>query len=113
MTDKHTPGKLTIQPYVDAIYLLAEDGSEIASVADRCIDLRGMPPDNARRLKTCWNACDGISTEALEAGVVKALLAACKAVETWWLAEGREGFNGAPACMFDLRAAVALAEAPQ
>ena len=29
---------------------------------------------NARRLAACWNACEGLSTEALEAGMVKELL---------------------------------------
>lgn len=33
---------------------------------------------NARRIVAAWNACDGISTEALEAGAVADLLEALK-----------------------------------
>lgn len=35
---------------------------------------------NARRVAACENACEGISTEALEAGVVADLLTACERV---------------------------------
>lgn len=39
---------------------------------------------NARRIIAAVNACKGISTEALESGVVAELLAACKRVETYF-----------------------------
>ena len=42
----------------------------------------GIPEANARRICAAWNACEGIPTEALEAGVVKDILEAlrgCKA----------------------------------
>jgi len=35
---------------------------------------------NAHRLCACWNACQGISTEAVEDGVVKELREACQAL---------------------------------
>lgn len=37
----------------------------------------------SRRNRATWNACEGIPTEALEAGVVAELLAVAKAVEQW------------------------------
>lgn len=37
---------------------------------------------NARRIVACVNACEGLSTEALEQGVVGELLAALKEAET-------------------------------
>lgn len=102
---KHTPGLLTIQPYVDAIDLLAEDGSEVATIADRPLDALGMPPDNAKRLAACWNACDGLLTESLERGVVQDLLAALKrAVELY----GKPGGPGS--WLTQARAAIAKAE---
>jgi hypothetical protein len=48
------------------VYLLTETyGATIAK------DLR---PLHARRLVACWNACAGLSTEALEAGVLRELI---------------------------------------
>ena len=38
------------------------------------------------------------------------LLEACKAVEEWWLREGKHEFLGAPAGIFMLRAAIQKAE---
>ena len=34
--------------------------------------------DIALRMKAAWNACEGIPTEALEAGVVKELIEVCE-----------------------------------
>jgi hypothetical protein len=48
MSERFTPGPWTIDPYVDAIHVLAPDGSKIASMADRNLSAQGMPPDNAR-----------------------------------------------------------------
>ena len=57
----HTPGQLHYD-YVPGYCgeLLAENGTSICSFTDE--------PTNAdaRRLAACWNACDGLSTEALE-----------------------------------------------
>ena len=41
------------------------------------------------------------------------LLEACKAVEEWWLREGKHEFLGAPAGIFMLRAAIQKAEGGQ
>ena len=38
----------------------------------------GNDQANARRLVACWNACQSIPTEALEAGVVGELVEACR-----------------------------------
>jgi hypothetical protein len=34
-----------------------------------------LSDEDARRLVACWNACKGVPTEALEAGVVRKALA--------------------------------------
>jgi hypothetical protein len=56
MSAQHTQGKLEVA------------GSRVYFSSDGGFDLRGCPlPDaNARRLAACWNACEGLSTEALE-----------------------------------------------
>lgn len=90
---KHTPGKLMI-PVANVFRVIAVDdlGDPVRLILDGCPDghygnvlLKWGDDDgpemaaNARRIAATWNACDGISTEALERGVVKDLLAACKA----------------------------------
>jgi hypothetical protein len=40
--------------------------------------MRQMPAEDARRIAACWNACQHIPTEALEAGVVGELVEACR-----------------------------------
>lgn len=46
--------------------------------------MRQMPAEvNARRLAACWNACQSIPTEALEAGVVEELLEAVRKASLW------------------------------
>ncbi len=60
----HTPGRLKVR---GGFSIYADDGK--THVADTC--LTNSVPDNdeanARRLVACWNACEGLSTEALEA----------------------------------------------
>lgn len=51
-------------------------GQRVATITDR--DEAGT---NARRICAAVNACEGIPSAALEAGVVKDLLAACEAVD--------------------------------
>ena len=63
MSAQHTPGRLIVR---NGYSLYAADGK--TPVADTC--LTNSVPDNdeanARRLVACWNACEGISTDALE-----------------------------------------------
>lgn len=40
--------------------------------------IQNLARDRARRVVASWNACRGISTETLENGVVKELVAACR-----------------------------------
>lgn len=47
---------------------LVLDGRPIATLGSR------PDPEWARRLAACWNACAGLSTEALEAGALKELV---------------------------------------
>lgn len=60
---EHTQGKLTFRGF--SIY--AADGK--TPVADTCLTASVAQHDeaNARRLVACWNACEGVSTEWLEA----------------------------------------------
>ena len=60
---EHTTGKLTFRGF--SIY--AADGK--TPVADTCLNASVAQHDvaNARRLVACWNACDGVSVEWLEA----------------------------------------------
>ena len=78
---RHTPGRMIVESCTNSIgYYVASDQIEYDAVCD-CTDL-----DNARRICAAWNACDGISTEALKAGVVKDMLEALKMVA--WLDQG-------------------------
>jgi hypothetical protein len=46
--------------------------------------MRQMPAEaNARRLVACWNACQSIPTDALEAGVVGELVEAVRKASLW------------------------------
>ena len=66
---KHTPGRLIVESCIDGIgFYVASEQIEYDAVCD-CSDW-----DNATRLAAAWNACEGIPTEALEAGVVKDML---------------------------------------
>jgi len=88
MAETYTPGRLHVGPPGRfSMSLNAENGHGICEIM-HCADDPGFankelvidPNANARRLVACWNACLDIPTEALEAGVVKDLLEACKAV---------------------------------
>lgn len=52
----HDHGWLVIESDCGGLYIKVEKGTAAS---------KSMPP--ARRLVACWNACDGIPTEALEA----------------------------------------------
>lgn len=57
MSAQHTPGRLT----ADGTVLLFARNAGGFSISG-CPDAEA----NARRLAACWNACEGLSTEALE-----------------------------------------------
>lgn len=61
MSAQHTPGRVKVQhPHA------GPRGWEVAfepGLEQLCQDIT---EDNARRLAACWNACEGISAEALE-----------------------------------------------
>ncbi len=59
---EHTKGRLHVRSDKRMIELIAEGSIRIARTESN------SPEDqaNARRLVTCWNACEGISTELLE-----------------------------------------------
>ena len=62
MTTTHTPGRLQVpEPYDGQYGVIVENDSGRYAVA---VSIRN--PADARRLAACWNACDGIPTEALE-----------------------------------------------
>lgn len=48
---------------------------------------------NARRLAAAWNACEGISTEALERGVVKELIELCQRIADDFRQTSRTSLN--------------------
>ena len=62
MSTQHTQGRLMVK---GGYSLYAGDDTP---VADTCLT-NSMPANdeaNARRLAACWNACDGVPTQALE-----------------------------------------------
>lgn len=73
---EHTPETLRIGS--SARVVMAGLARRVATIVE--CDESGA---NARRVVACWNAAHeaGLSTEALEAGVVKDALAACEAVD--------------------------------
>jgi hypothetical protein len=81
-TTKHTPEPWRSEINTDGeAYVQDERGCTLATVHGRgtlqgkILDIR---EDNARRICAALNACAGISTEALEAGVVAELVEALK-----------------------------------
>lgn len=74
MEAQHTPGRLEV-----AVQIFDNDGApesviqgmggaaSVAVALDFGANNHGMREANARRLAACWNACEGIPTEALEA----------------------------------------------
>ncbi len=72
---QHTPGPWSR----NGNRIHGESGSLVATIAyfrEASIEI-----GNARRIVACVNACEGISTEALEAGVVKELREALEGIE--------------------------------
>jgi len=68
----HTKWRLTLDlvesqcdETVDAWLISSDDGS----MAEMCCPA-DIAEANARRLVACWNACEGVSTEELEAGLL-------------------------------------------
>ena len=82
---KHTPGKMIVDRGNLQIGTTIVAGAELpgptsvgASADVRSYeDAKAVRDANARRLAACWNACEGISTDALEKfGNIYAALAA-------------------------------------
>ncbi len=67
---------------------------------------------NARRIVAAVNACEGISTEALEDGVVADLLAACKAVLDDWHGKPSNFERKEPPYLQQIRIAIAPSPGP-
>ena len=68
MSGQHTPRRLVVKANGDAnSYALLDDaGKWWMSVLLNGEQLTATQEDNLRRLAACWNACEGITTEALE-----------------------------------------------
>ena len=95
MTEAHTPGPWRVEDGYALIWgeCDPDDSTSIGMgypVAECCRSvprwqrtrLNHLDPDaNARRIVAAVNACEGISTDALEAGVVAELVAALRGVD--------------------------------
>ena len=103
---KHTPGLLHRPPH--SRRSREPSNFNVASISGRSVCSTGGCSDNnpetydenkgnARRICAAWNACEGIPTEALEAGVVKDMLEAlleCRAeLEAYEADASGEGDN--------------------
>jgi hypothetical protein len=66
-----TPGRLTVggQEHDDWGLIRGGDGKPLATTQMLCRETREIL-DNAERVVACWNACQGIATDDLEADVV-------------------------------------------
>jgi len=69
MSAAHTPDRVVA---VDGAYVAevrsAKDGRVVARISSRgTLHISQEERDDARRLAACWNACEGISTDELEA----------------------------------------------
>lgn len=68
MSTQHTQGQLvTGSSELDQMDLISEDGLEFVAAMHEFGSMPGKREANARRLAACWNACEGVSTEDLEA----------------------------------------------
>ena len=65
MSAQHTPGRLEYGEDYDSEWWITQVGS-IEQIAYTVPTEHGDARDVARRLVACWNACEGIRTEALE-----------------------------------------------
>ena len=72
MTAQHTPGRLVIHQDHTHKVLSIEDAGDFGHLkinspwVEDAWEGDEEAEANARRLVACWNACEGISTEALE-----------------------------------------------
>jgi hypothetical protein len=83
---QHTPGKVHVSdaPHPRARFIIY--GVDSRMVADCGRTYRRTADEmaaNADRFSATWNACEGISTEALEQGAVQNLLAVAEKVDEW------------------------------
>lgn len=62
MSAQHTQGRISVK----GTRLYADDYPGIDCIATMQVSNQPMWEQDARRLAACWNACEGISTEALE-----------------------------------------------
>lgn len=65
MSAKHTPGLLHVDPK-RSLRIATDQDESLASTGTSDV-LRDSWEANARRLVACWNACEMVSTEDLEA----------------------------------------------
>lgn len=77
---KHTPGELWWDEVNARIRsVTGRDTGGLGIALARAVRGEMGPTEyeaNARRLVACWNACQGLSTEALEGGLIQRALAA-------------------------------------
>ncbi len=66
------------------IEIYGKDKEFIATTLENegCLGVTNKQQANARRTVACVNACEGISTKAIEAGVIRALSEVCKELLT-------------------------------
>lgn len=76
MNPNHTPGRLewAESPYEANLFSIGADGKWLMSVRHNGEPLVQQQRENMRRLVACWNACEGLSTEALERSCVAAAM---------------------------------------
>jgi len=74
MSEHHTQGRLTADKPRDDLHAIRDCRNRIVADVGYSGTLTGDVA-NARRLAACWNACDGIATEILEAGKITTIAA--------------------------------------
>lgn len=79
MSEKHTQGRLVAYKYEDGKLFISNGHLQVASVTTAasmdCSIKQDEAEANTRRFVACWNACDGIATEILEAGKIVTIAA--------------------------------------